>query len=378
MLPRKLSDAGGGSHTNLMHTSRTYPNVRFVCNGLESKAFSSPPTIHLPHFLRVLILGAKILRTPPVRLSRTPRHTCRDRAGLVRGCPVRQSLSPVSLWPHGREPARLLCPRNSPGKNTRVGCHSLHQGIVPTQGSHLGLLDCRQVPYHLSHQGSRGVALSCGRRTLTAQEKGCERIKKGRREGRQSDRQQPEQQVKDTWGTLATGHHCAPLPGTERPSCAYRLPLPLAPATYRAWAHSADPSPAVLSGTPPCRCPPPFHSGKPLLIFPTSAPPLSPPSPTPQPCADISLWVFPTYSALHTMSLTQLHCLSSLAFYLSSPVPLLIFVGQIQGTQQALNTGRINWWLSITGYLLLWWSLISLLETRIQQEEDSSTSSIIC
>ena len=29
---------------------------------------------------------------------------------------------------------RLLCPRDSPGKNTRVGCHAL-QGIFLTQGS---------------------------------------------------------------------------------------------------------------------------------------------------------------------------------------------------------------------------------------------------
>ena len=30
--------------------------------------------------------------------------------------------------------ARRLCPWDSPGKNTGVGCHSLLQGIVPTQG----------------------------------------------------------------------------------------------------------------------------------------------------------------------------------------------------------------------------------------------------
>ena len=36
-----------------------------------------------------------------------------------------------SLQPHGL-PTRLLCPRNSPGKNTGVGCHSLLQGIFPT------------------------------------------------------------------------------------------------------------------------------------------------------------------------------------------------------------------------------------------------------
>ena len=35
---------------------------------------------------------------------------------------------------------RLLCPWDSPGKNTGVGCHSLHQGIFPTQGSNLSLL----------------------------------------------------------------------------------------------------------------------------------------------------------------------------------------------------------------------------------------------
>ena len=29
----------------------------------------------------------------------------------------------------------LLCPQDSPGKNTGVGCHALLQGIFPTQGS---------------------------------------------------------------------------------------------------------------------------------------------------------------------------------------------------------------------------------------------------
>ena len=52
--------------------------------------------------------------------------------------------------------ARLLCPWNFPGKNTRLGCHSFLQGIFPTQGSNLGLLHCRQVLYHLNHQGSPG------------------------------------------------------------------------------------------------------------------------------------------------------------------------------------------------------------------------------
>ena len=47
-------------------------------------------------------------------------------------------------------PTRPLCPWDSPGKNTRVGSHSLLQGIFFTQGSNLGLLHCRQILYHLS------------------------------------------------------------------------------------------------------------------------------------------------------------------------------------------------------------------------------------
>ena len=54
-------------------------------------------------------------------------------------------LFPNSLQPHGLQPARLLCPCHSPGKNTGVGCHSLLQGIFPTQGWNLGLLHCRQI-----------------------------------------------------------------------------------------------------------------------------------------------------------------------------------------------------------------------------------------
>ena len=44
--------------------------------------------------------------------------------------------------------------RDFPDKNTEVGCHSLLQEIFPTQGLNLGLLRCRQILYHLSHQRS--------------------------------------------------------------------------------------------------------------------------------------------------------------------------------------------------------------------------------
>ena len=44
-----------------------------------------------------------------------------------------------SLRPYGLRPTRILCPWDSPGKNTGVGCHALLQGIFPTQGSNLCL-----------------------------------------------------------------------------------------------------------------------------------------------------------------------------------------------------------------------------------------------
>ena len=40
-----------------------------------------------------------------------------------------------------------------PGNNTGVACHFLFQEIFLTQGSNSVLLHCRQILYHLSHQG---------------------------------------------------------------------------------------------------------------------------------------------------------------------------------------------------------------------------------
>ena len=50
-------------------------------------------------------------------------------------------------------PHSSVC-RDSPGKNTGVGCHVLLHGIFPSQGSNPGLPHCRQILYHLSYQGS--------------------------------------------------------------------------------------------------------------------------------------------------------------------------------------------------------------------------------
>ena len=61
------------------------------------------------------------------------------------------------LCSHGPQPARFLCPWSFPGKNTRVGCHFIFQGIFPNQKSNPHLLDL--LHWHadsltLSHLGS--------------------------------------------------------------------------------------------------------------------------------------------------------------------------------------------------------------------------------
>ena len=56
-----------------------------------------------------------------------------------------------------------LYPWDSSGKNSGVACHHLFQGIFQTKGSNLGLLNCRQILYYLSHQESPMLLLLLSR-----------------------------------------------------------------------------------------------------------------------------------------------------------------------------------------------------------------------
>ena len=67
------------------------------------------------------------------------------------------SVMSDSLQSHELQPARLLCPWNSPDKNTKVGDNSFLQGIFLTQGFKPGLLHCRHILYPLSYQRSPSV-----------------------------------------------------------------------------------------------------------------------------------------------------------------------------------------------------------------------------
>ena len=80
---------------------------------------------------------------------------CDPTDGNPPGSPVPGILQARILeWVARRlQPTRLLCPWNFSGKNTRVGCHSLLQGISLTQGSNLHLL-------HLLHWQTDSLPLS--------------------------------------------------------------------------------------------------------------------------------------------------------------------------------------------------------------------------
>ena len=144
---------------------RSGPNPSFLQTPLRtSPSLPSPP---LPAHLRKLLVESRSLgqedrlekgqATHPSilawRIPWTVQSTGSQRVGPNRatstftfpslwqtaGCAeVSHSVMADSLRPHRLQPARLLCPWDSPGKNTGVGCHALLQGIFP------GLPHCRQ------------------------------------------------------------------------------------------------------------------------------------------------------------------------------------------------------------------------------------------
>ena len=66
-----------------------------------------------------------------------------------------RSVLCYSWQPYGLEPARLLCPRDFPGKETGVGCHSLLQVDLPDPGIEpASPASASGILYLLGHLGS--------------------------------------------------------------------------------------------------------------------------------------------------------------------------------------------------------------------------------
>ena len=73
----------------------------------------------------------------------------------VQSCPT--ACGPMDCSPLGSSVLGILQART-----LEWGCHALLQGIFPTQGPNPGLLHCRQILYHLSHQGGEGQKKKVG------------------------------------------------------------------------------------------------------------------------------------------------------------------------------------------------------------------------
>ena len=72
-------------------------------------------------------------------------------------CVYARALSSLTLWLHGLEPSRLLCPWNFPDKNTGMGYYFLLQGFSwPRVWTWVSCISCigRQIPYQLHHLGN--------------------------------------------------------------------------------------------------------------------------------------------------------------------------------------------------------------------------------
>ena len=85
---------------------------------------------------------------------------------LLCACVLSLSAVSDSLWPYGLWPAMLLCPWDSPGKNTGENCHFLFQGIFSTHGSNPHLLwllpgIILTTAFMLSDNGSASLTYLC-------------------------------------------------------------------------------------------------------------------------------------------------------------------------------------------------------------------------
>ena len=92
----------------------------------------------------ILVPWPGIEPAPPALDTQSLNHWKRNCSHLL----MSDSLRPHALWP-----TRLLCPWNFPGQNTGL-LPFPSPGDLPNPGSNPSLSNCRQILYHLSHQGS--------------------------------------------------------------------------------------------------------------------------------------------------------------------------------------------------------------------------------
>ena len=101
--------------------------ISSACRPLHDHHYTS--THRYTHEVHVckLLIHQTLIRGLPGGDTETEQKQCA-------ACLVASVVSD-SVRPDGLQPTRLLCPRESPGKNTGAGCHALLQGIALTQGA---------------------------------------------------------------------------------------------------------------------------------------------------------------------------------------------------------------------------------------------------
>ena len=130
------------NYSNLTWWALLYP-LQSLQNLRSGILCDLPEFLHLPKCytknlnIKIHLLSSLILYNPSHNSSNSL---------VVKLCPTLMTPWTVAY--------QLLCPWDSPGKNTGVGCHFLLQGIFPTQELNPGLLHCRQILYRLSYEGS--------------------------------------------------------------------------------------------------------------------------------------------------------------------------------------------------------------------------------
>ena len=110
---------------------------------------------------KVLLLAKKVFHSGMLLLSMITLLGSSKQFLLIMCCCLVIESCLTLLQPRGRQPTRLHCPQDFPGKKTGVDCHFLLQGIFLSQGLNLCLLQWQADSLLLSHQGCPLIMYLC-------------------------------------------------------------------------------------------------------------------------------------------------------------------------------------------------------------------------
>ena len=120
----------------LSETYNSYNRIHAIAAAAAAASLQSSPTLcdlidgSPPGSSVTGILQARILEWVAISFSNTCMHAKPLQSNFMSNfvaasCPQLSRFMSNSVRPYGQQPSRLLCPRDSPGKNPGVGCHFL-------------------------------------------------------------------------------------------------------------------------------------------------------------------------------------------------------------------------------------------------------------